>query len=76
MDINTELQPRKFDSITRAVYTIDLGDGPVTFHTLDAIACDGTAWWKLIAPTDEHSTGWQRQDDLPPRQWLAGRMVA
>lgn len=68
MNNKTEFMTREFESITRTVYTLDFGDGPVTIHTLDAVASDGSAWWKVVAPTDEDSTDWQRHDALPRRK--------
>ena len=47
-------QPRRFVSITRTV------DGAV--HTLDAVADDGTAWWKVPGEVD-----WTQLPALPDR---------
>ena len=48
-------QPRRFVSITRTVY------GAV--HTLDAVADDGTAWWKVADHTE-----WRQLSPLPARE--------
>lgn len=74
----TETNPtilRKFINITRTVYTTDLGDGPVTVHTIDAIADDGSAWWKILAPTEEDSSDWQLHGDLPEHEITMERFL-
>ena len=48
-------QPRRFVSITRTVY------GAV--HTLDAVADDGTAWWKVPGEVE-----WTQLPALPDRE--------
>jgi hypothetical protein len=68
MSEKTAFVPREFASIIRTVYTVDLGDGPVVIHALDAIASDGSAWWKVLAPTEEDSTEWRCHEDLPHRE--------
>ena len=47
--------PRRFVSITRTVY------GAV--HTLDAVADDGTAWWRVAGEVD-----WTQLPALPDRE--------
>lgn len=55
--------PRKFVSIRRII------DPNTGSHTLDAIASDGSAWWRVISgATDEQDTSWQPMEALPPRE--------
>ena len=49
------MQSRRFVSISRTVH--DHG------HTLDAIADDGTAWWKVADHTE-----WRQMSPLPARE--------
>jgi hypothetical protein len=51
-------QPRRFVSISRTVHSAG--------HTLDAIADDGTAWWKVLGSDDQ--TDWHQLSSLPARE--------
>ena len=51
-------KPRRFVSISRTVH--------IAGHTLDAIADDGTAWWKALGSDDQ--TEWQQLSPLPARE--------
>jgi len=48
--------PRRFVSISRTDWTAEESDG----HTLDAIADDGTAWWK-----HSYQSQWTQHPPLP-----------
>ena len=52
-------QPRRFVSISRTVQPAG--------HTLDAIADDGTAWWKVLGSDDQ--TDWHQLSPLPAREF-------
>lgn len=59
LDFKLVAYPRSFVTISR---TVDPETGD---HILDAVAADGTAWWRVIALEIEEDTGWQLMQSLP-----------
>lgn len=59
LDFKLVAYPRSFVTISRIVDP-ETGD-----HILDAVATDGTAWWRVIALESEEDTGWQLMQSLP-----------
>lgn len=56
----TVTTPRRFVSISRTVW---MNQGVSQCHTIDAVADDGTAWWKVPGETE-----WQEMPALPARE--------
>ena len=59
LDFKLMAYPRSFVSISR---TVDPETGD---HILDAVAADGTAWWRVLQKQSEEDTGWQLLAPLP-----------
>lgn len=52
--------PRRFVALTRTVHEFG--------HTLDAIADDGTAWWRVLPALEPLDAVWTQLDPLPVRE--------
>jgi hypothetical protein len=53
-------------TIRRFVYIARFFDPDARTHVLDAIADDGTAWWRVIGDEEEFSdSGWCLMEPLP-----------